>query len=383
MDVVYRRGRATAAEIHEQLPDPPCAAAVRTLLRILEDKGHLRHEKDGPRHIYYPDRAAQRRAAIGREAPARHVLQRLARRGGRGAARRVGSAAVERRARADHHGDPASARRGQIDAMTRVGRASSSLRTRTARASWPPCTRWHSWPRCRSVRPRRPRGSFVDRPRTRARWFGERRSSRSSSCSSDAQFRCTGSRGWFRRSSPRRSSRSGACRSRPTRRAFRRTRARRSGGGCRHVGVRRPGDLSRGCRDRRREDARRVASPAARRDDAPPQVDRELTQFVADALPARAVASCAARDRIAHADRADDVGIAPSRDRRCRARGALGGATHSSAWRCCTSWRTCARATGPSMSPARGRARCSGSIPACGGSRARCARTASWRATTA
>ena len=54
MDIVYRRGGATAAEIHEQLPDAPCAAAVRTLLRILEDKGHLRHEKDGPRHVYFP-----------------------------------------------------------------------------------------------------------------------------------------------------------------------------------------------------------------------------------------------------------------------------------------------------------------------------------------
>jgi predicted transcriptional regulator len=54
MDVVYRRGHATAAEIREQLPDPPVAAAVRTLLRILEEKGHLRHEKDGPRHVYHP-----------------------------------------------------------------------------------------------------------------------------------------------------------------------------------------------------------------------------------------------------------------------------------------------------------------------------------------
>lgn len=54
MDVVFRQGRATAAEVHQRLPDPPCSAAVRTLLRILEEKGHLRHEKEGPRHIYYP-----------------------------------------------------------------------------------------------------------------------------------------------------------------------------------------------------------------------------------------------------------------------------------------------------------------------------------------
>jgi predicted transcriptional regulator len=54
MDVVYSAGGATAATIHGRLPDPPVPAAVRTMLRILESKGHLRHEKDGPRHIYYP-----------------------------------------------------------------------------------------------------------------------------------------------------------------------------------------------------------------------------------------------------------------------------------------------------------------------------------------
>jgi predicted transcriptional regulator len=66
MDVVYRRGRATAAEIHGDLPDPPVAAAVRTLLRILEEKGHLRHEKEGPRHVYYPvtPRSVAQRSAV-------------------------------------------------------------------------------------------------------------------------------------------------------------------------------------------------------------------------------------------------------------------------------------------------------------------------------
>lgn len=54
MDVVYAAGGATAATIHARIPDPPVPAAVRTMLRILEDKGHLRHEKDGPRHVYYP-----------------------------------------------------------------------------------------------------------------------------------------------------------------------------------------------------------------------------------------------------------------------------------------------------------------------------------------
>lgn len=66
MDLVYRHGRATAAEIHDQLPDPPVAAAVRTMLRILEEKGQLRHEKDGPRHVYYPvtPRSVAQRSAV-------------------------------------------------------------------------------------------------------------------------------------------------------------------------------------------------------------------------------------------------------------------------------------------------------------------------------
>jgi len=66
MDVVYGLGRATAAEVHARLPDPPHAAAVRTLLRILEDKGHLRHEKEGPRHVYHPTtpRSVAQRSAL-------------------------------------------------------------------------------------------------------------------------------------------------------------------------------------------------------------------------------------------------------------------------------------------------------------------------------
>src|SRR5438128_9319176 len=70
MDVVYRRGRATAAEIHRELPDPPVAAAVRTLLRILEEKGQLRHEKEGPRHIYLPTTPHH----VARTSAMRHLL---------------------------------------------------------------------------------------------------------------------------------------------------------------------------------------------------------------------------------------------------------------------------------------------------------------------
>ena len=54
MDAVYRLGRATAADITASLPDPPTSTAVRTMLRILEDKGHLKHEQDGVRHVYLP-----------------------------------------------------------------------------------------------------------------------------------------------------------------------------------------------------------------------------------------------------------------------------------------------------------------------------------------
>ena len=54
MDVVYRLGRATAAEVTAELPDAPTYTTVRGLLRILEAKGHLRHEEDGPRYVYLP-----------------------------------------------------------------------------------------------------------------------------------------------------------------------------------------------------------------------------------------------------------------------------------------------------------------------------------------
>ena len=49
MDIVYRRGRATAAEVLAELPDPPSYSAGRALLRILEEKGYLRHQQEGPR----------------------------------------------------------------------------------------------------------------------------------------------------------------------------------------------------------------------------------------------------------------------------------------------------------------------------------------------
>ena len=52
MSVVHRLGRATAAEVLAELQDPPSYSAVRAMLRILEEKGQLKHEQDGPRYVY-------------------------------------------------------------------------------------------------------------------------------------------------------------------------------------------------------------------------------------------------------------------------------------------------------------------------------------------
>ena len=54
MDVVYRSNRATVGEVQNQLPDPPSYSAVRATLRILEEKGLLKHEHDGKRFVYAP-----------------------------------------------------------------------------------------------------------------------------------------------------------------------------------------------------------------------------------------------------------------------------------------------------------------------------------------
>jgi len=51
---VYRRGEATASDVREDLPNPPSYSAVRALLRILEEKGHLKHDADGARYVYRP-----------------------------------------------------------------------------------------------------------------------------------------------------------------------------------------------------------------------------------------------------------------------------------------------------------------------------------------
>jgi len=64
--VNYRRGRATAAEVLEDIPDPPSYSAVRAMLRLLEEKGHVRHEQDGPRYVFLPivNRDRARKSAL-------------------------------------------------------------------------------------------------------------------------------------------------------------------------------------------------------------------------------------------------------------------------------------------------------------------------------
>ena len=52
MDIIYRRGEATVAHVLDELPDPPSYSAVRAMLRVLEEKGHLKHQEEGPRYVY-------------------------------------------------------------------------------------------------------------------------------------------------------------------------------------------------------------------------------------------------------------------------------------------------------------------------------------------
>jgi len=71
MDILFRRGRATAAEVMDELPGEPSYSTVRTQLRVLEEKGHVRHEEDGVRFIYMP--AVARHAA--RKSALRHLVE--------------------------------------------------------------------------------------------------------------------------------------------------------------------------------------------------------------------------------------------------------------------------------------------------------------------
>lgn len=71
LDVIYELGRATAAEVLERLPDAPTYTTVRGLLRVLEQKGHVRHEDDAGRYVYFPTVTRQRAA----KSALRHVVR--------------------------------------------------------------------------------------------------------------------------------------------------------------------------------------------------------------------------------------------------------------------------------------------------------------------
>ena len=66
MDVLYRLGRATAGEVRRELPGSPSDSTVRTQLRVLEEKGHVRHDEHGLRYVYVPviSRHAARKSAL-------------------------------------------------------------------------------------------------------------------------------------------------------------------------------------------------------------------------------------------------------------------------------------------------------------------------------
>src|SRR5688572_1458540 len=70
MNILFRRGRATVAEVMEDLPDPPTYSAVRSILRILAGKGLITHHEDGPRYVYAPAGNADR----ARSEALRHVV---------------------------------------------------------------------------------------------------------------------------------------------------------------------------------------------------------------------------------------------------------------------------------------------------------------------
>ncbi|MDE3198016.1 MAG: BlaI/MecI/CopY family transcriptional regulator [Acidobacteriota bacterium] len=69
MDILYTLGRATALDIQERLPDTPSYSTVRTILRVLETKGHIRHVEEGQKYIYEP--------AVARDKAKQSALQRL------------------------------------------------------------------------------------------------------------------------------------------------------------------------------------------------------------------------------------------------------------------------------------------------------------------
>ncbi len=69
MDILYRHGKISAAAILEAMPDPPSYSAVRAMLRVLEEKGHVRHEAEGVKYVYLP--------TVGRDKAKRSAVKHL------------------------------------------------------------------------------------------------------------------------------------------------------------------------------------------------------------------------------------------------------------------------------------------------------------------
>jgi BlaI family transcriptional regulator, penicillinase repressor len=69
MDIIYQRGEATAAEVHAALADPPSYSTVRTLLRVLKEKGHVQQREEGPRYVFSP--------TVSRQKAKRWALERI------------------------------------------------------------------------------------------------------------------------------------------------------------------------------------------------------------------------------------------------------------------------------------------------------------------
>jgi predicted transcriptional regulator len=71
MDVIYTRGAVTVQEVVDEIPDPPSYSAVRAMLRVLEEKGHVKHREEGPRYVYVP--------TVPRDEASRSALRQLVR----------------------------------------------------------------------------------------------------------------------------------------------------------------------------------------------------------------------------------------------------------------------------------------------------------------
>jgi predicted transcriptional regulator len=69
MDILYQRGKASAGEVREAMKDPPSYSAVRAMLRVLEEKGHVKHESEGLKYVYVP--------SIGRDKAKRSAVKHL------------------------------------------------------------------------------------------------------------------------------------------------------------------------------------------------------------------------------------------------------------------------------------------------------------------